>query len=187
MAANYPASLPVKTAAGANLSTNPHSALHNKMFEEIVAIDTELGTNPSGSSATVKARLELAEGTPTSHTGQIDQSTSNIGKTVTYSTYWRLGRTIIWSFKYTMTAGGSAGTAITLTVPVTASDTLGMNGAGMLTTSTQRYDCAIVGNSTTTIKLINDQSGNSFLGATPSVALASGNVIDGLVIYEAAS
>jgi len=58
MAANYPSSLPVKEAAGANLSTNPHSSLHNNMYDEIVAIATELGTAPKGAAASVKSRLD---------------------------------------------------------------------------------------------------------------------------------
>ena len=58
MAASYPASLPVKDAAGANLSTNPHSALHDGMYDEIVALATELGTSPKGVYASVKARLD---------------------------------------------------------------------------------------------------------------------------------
>lgn len=58
MAASYPASLPVTAAAGANLSTNPHSTLHNNMYDEIVAIATELGTSPKGTYASVKARLD---------------------------------------------------------------------------------------------------------------------------------
>jgi len=58
MAASYPASLPVKDPAGANLSTNPHSTLHDGMYDEIVAIATELGTTPKGTAASVKARLD---------------------------------------------------------------------------------------------------------------------------------
>ncbi len=58
MAASYPASLPVKDPAGTNLSTNPHSALHDGMYDEIVAIATELGTTPKGTAASVKARLD---------------------------------------------------------------------------------------------------------------------------------
>ena len=58
MAANYPSSLPVKDSAGSSLASNPHSSLHDGMYDEIVAIGTELGTNPKGTAATVKARLD---------------------------------------------------------------------------------------------------------------------------------
>ena len=61
MTAVYPGSLPVKEAAGANLSTNPHSQLHDDMYDEIVAIATQLGTSPAAPAATVKARILAAE------------------------------------------------------------------------------------------------------------------------------
>lgn len=59
MAAVYPAALATTTDlpdAGANLSTNPHSSLHNKNRDEIVAIEAELGVAPSGSYSTLRAR-----------------------------------------------------------------------------------------------------------------------------------
>ena len=58
MAASYPTGLPTKTAAGANLGTDPHSTLHDSKWDEIVAIATELGLVPSGSDSTVRARLD---------------------------------------------------------------------------------------------------------------------------------
>lgn len=57
----YPTGLPTDVDipdAGANLSTNPHSALHDDLRDETVAICAELGVSPSGSFATVKARLD---------------------------------------------------------------------------------------------------------------------------------
>lgn len=56
--ADYPATLPTFAANGANLSTAPHSALHTDLNQEVVAIATELGTAPSGTFSTVKARLD---------------------------------------------------------------------------------------------------------------------------------
>lgn len=56
----YPTGLPTSADipdAGADLSTNPHEDLHNDMRDEIVAICAELGVSPSGSFATVGARL----------------------------------------------------------------------------------------------------------------------------------
>lgn len=72
MVAQYPTAL-VTTAnianAGANLSTNPHSSLHDNMRDEIVAIEAELGTAPSAAFSTVTARLnsmweKFASGAP---------------------------------------------------------------------------------------------------------------------------
>lgn len=56
--ANYPTSNPSIPNAGAQLSTNPHSVLHDSMRDEILAICTELGLSPSAGYATVKARLD---------------------------------------------------------------------------------------------------------------------------------
>ena len=49
----YPSALVTTTDipnAGANLSTNPHSSLHDESRDELVAIEAELGVAPSGSS-----------------------------------------------------------------------------------------------------------------------------------------
>ena len=97
MPASYPASLPVKDPAGANLSTNPHSTLHDGMYDEIVAIATELSTNPKGTYASVKARLDamprgkvayaqvtdsqlIIDGTPTDLTGLSVTWTAETGR-----------------------------------------------------------------------------------------------------------
>lgn len=188
MPASYPAALPVRTTAGSTLAANPHSTLHNAMWDEIVAITTELGTNPSGSSSTIKDKLVSLEWPATSSSGfAVNQSTSNISKTVNFSKYYKIGRTIRWHFKYTMSASGSAGTAITLTAPETAANVNGMSGVCVYRTGSVTYHCAMVGSSTTAFKLINNASGSSAVGATPSVALASGHTLQGMVVYETAS
>lgn len=64
MASNFPAALdttatlPAAGGVGANLSTFPHSALHGNVDDAVIAIETELGTAPSGSFSTVKARFD---------------------------------------------------------------------------------------------------------------------------------
>lgn len=91
--ANYPSSLPVTEAAGANLSTNPHSALHDDMYDEIVAIATELGTVPKGTYASVKARLDAlprgvigyATASGTSQTGIGSGPTAITGLSVSFT------------------------------------------------------------------------------------------------------
>lgn len=63
MATNYPSGLdttsdlPTSSGVGANLSNFPHSDLHGNANDAIIAIQTELGTAPSGSFSTVAARL----------------------------------------------------------------------------------------------------------------------------------
>lgn len=63
MATNYPGALDSLTnpSAGDALTSPSHSAQHANANDAIEAIETELGTNPKGSAATVKARLDAIE------------------------------------------------------------------------------------------------------------------------------
>ena len=72
-------------------------------------------------SSDVNLYLTGEGGAWTSTSPQIDQGvTTNIAKTVTYSKFARYGRTIHWVFKLTLTAGGTSGQIVTVTLPVTA-------------------------------------------------------------------
>jgi hypothetical protein len=78
----YPAAIPTVVTipdAGADLSTNPHSALHNDLRDEVIAALAELGISPSGADATVRARLDRIDGTPTAWTPTI----SSVGGPIT--------------------------------------------------------------------------------------------------------
>lgn len=67
MATNYPGSLDdFATTSPSNLGDDDskgrtHSERHNDMESAMEAVQAELGTDPSGGAATVKARLEAAE------------------------------------------------------------------------------------------------------------------------------
>lgn len=68
MSTNYPASLDTTTElpeaatlAAQDLDDFPHSAAHGNVNDAVRAIETELGTAPSGASATVKARIDAIE------------------------------------------------------------------------------------------------------------------------------
>jgi hypothetical protein len=57
----YPSNIPTTgdlPDAGANLSSNPHSSLHDDVRDEVIAIAGELGVEPSGTASTVRARLD---------------------------------------------------------------------------------------------------------------------------------
>jgi hypothetical protein len=57
----YPSNIPTTgdlPDAGANLSSNPHSSLHDDVRDEVIAIAGELGVEPSGTANTVRARLD---------------------------------------------------------------------------------------------------------------------------------
>jgi len=59
MASTYPATLDSLSTSSANStpSENTHPALHNDANDAINKIEAELGTTPSGSHSTVKARI----------------------------------------------------------------------------------------------------------------------------------
>jgi hypothetical protein len=125
----------------------------------------------------------------TSFTPQIDQGTVNIAKTVTYSK-WTRGprRTIIWTFNLALTATGAAGTDVTITIPVTAATSALVGVAQIFDTSTStRYSSVLELASTTTAKFTGDWSGTVGWGTSPSLALASGDVLRGSITYEAAT
>jgi hypothetical protein len=61
----YPSNVPTTgdlPDAGANLSSNPHSSLHDDVRDEVIAIAGELGVEPSGTESTVRARLDAGLG-----------------------------------------------------------------------------------------------------------------------------
>ena len=63
MATNYPGGLDSLTnpSSGDALDSPSHAGQHTNANDAIEAIETELGTDPSGGSATVKARFEVIE------------------------------------------------------------------------------------------------------------------------------
>jgi hypothetical protein len=68
VASNYPGSLDSFDTIASDKKTSDavggrtHRAMHNDLGDAIESVQTELGTNPSGSYATVKARFEAIEG-----------------------------------------------------------------------------------------------------------------------------
>jgi hypothetical protein len=62
MATNYPSGLDTYTnPAGTDALSTGHASQHANVNDAVEAIEAELGTNPSGSQATVKARIEAIE------------------------------------------------------------------------------------------------------------------------------
>jgi hypothetical protein len=118
------------------------------------------------------------------HTPQIDQGAStNIAKTTVYSQFQRLGNLCYWSFAFTMTAAGTAGSNVTLTTPVTLASTGSPAGGGSIydASTTTHYNGTWIPALTTSIRLFVDQNANAAWGASPNLALASGDVIRGSV------
>jgi hypothetical protein len=141
-------------------------------------------------AADVNLYLAGEGGSWTTFTPQIDQVTTNIAKTVTYSRYGRWGRMIVFNFRMALTAGGTAGTAIEVTLPVTAAIGEGAScGAGRVydLSTTTSYGGAWRIVSTTRMWFSGDWSAGTGWGNAPNIALASGDILEGSITYEAAS
>lgn len=128
----------------------------------------------------------------TSYTPQVDQGAStNIAKTVTYGKYARYGRMITFTFYLAITASGTGGSKVTVTLPVTAAGTQGVIGAGIiLDGSVGSADTGSWrGASTTTVQFESSVASVApqGWGANPSIALANGDTLIGSITYEAAS
>jgi hypothetical protein len=68
MASSYPGALDSLTNMGSTLNGPPtHSSVHANANDAIEAIQAELGTDPAGASATVKARLAALDSTMSSN------------------------------------------------------------------------------------------------------------------------
>lgn len=60
---SYPSGYDSFSSPGANLSSTPlHSDMHDDMIDAMEAVQAELGLSPSGSDATVAARLDRLDG-----------------------------------------------------------------------------------------------------------------------------
>lgn len=128
----------------------------------------------------------------TAHTPTIAQgASSNIAKTTNYSQYRIVQGICEWWFNFAMTASGTGGSQFTLTLPVnSAISTVGVTiGNGMVfdasvpTIDTGHYEIV----SASTISLAVSEGTNAPWGASPNIALASGDLIRGHVRYPIAS
>lgn len=126
----------------------------------------------------------------TAHTPTVSQgASSNISKTVTYSKYIKVGRFVLWTFNISMTAAGTAGSPLRLSLPHAAASTGALSaGGGYIydASANTTYAGAWGGGTASLIQLIGDWS-NGAWGQGPSVAVASGDALLGFVIYEAAA
>lgn len=131
--------------------------------------------------------VDTAFGAWTSYTPSLTQG-SDITKTVTYSKYAKLGRTVIWAFKMTMTEAGAGSSNTTLTLPVTAAATtvnIPFGTGEVWNTGFDYYHgrWRMFGSGGGTLVYFDRQESSSvFLPA-----FVSGGYIEGLLTYEAAS
>jgi hypothetical protein len=127
----------------------------------------------------------------TSYVPTVTQSGS-VSKTVTYSRYLQFGKFVTWGFVIAITGSGTSANAVTLSLPATAvfgSSNRGVGQGGIYDTAPGvSYQGRAVLNSTTTIAFVpSNVTTGGYLGShTFTAALASGDIIEGQISYEAA-
>lgn len=138
--------------------------------------------------------VQIAGNGTTSHTPQVDQGAStNIAKTVSYSQYRIINGECQWWFALTFTAGGTAGSGFSMTLPVAAISAqatafVGIGGGDMFDASASTLDTGeMFLISTTQMSLHTSEGTTAAWGASPNIAIASGDIIRGEVRYLVAS
>ena len=119
---------------------------------------------------------------------QFDQGvTTNIAKTTTRSEWRYDGDHVLYEFEFAFTAGGTAGSALTMTVPVPilAASSSGANGAVTIRdASVPVFQAAVAEwNTSTTVGFVAD-GGTSFWGVGPATAIAAGDRVRGHLHYR---
>lgn len=112
-----------------------------------------------------------------------------IGKTTNYSRYGRINKIVTWAALFQFTGAGSAGYAITTTLPIAAP----YGGSFAVFGKALFYDTSI--NRTYLLTAGSTTGGNlafwydgvlNFFGAAPSVTVANGDWLSFTITYEAA-
>ena len=137
----------------------------------------------------LRDNLNALYGTTTTYTPQVDQGvTTNIAKTVTEARYVQMGRVVHAWLYLSMTGTGTLGSDITFTLPVPASGhtTNGVIGAGWyFDTGSQFYAGTARARSSTT-GVITPHGAFTYVGSSPSIAVANGDVIGAQLTYVVA-
>ena len=122
----------------------------------------------------------------TSYTPTLTQ-TATVTKTVTRAVYCKIGRLVIAQVQLAVTSAGTSGGAVLIGLPVTAAASGIMCGSmSISSTGTSVYTHGPALANTTSVFGMLSTAGN-YYGINPSTALASGNVIQATLTYEAAS
>lgn len=135
--------------------------------------------------------MSAVAGAWNSYTPTISQgSATDIGKTVTYAKYTRVGKRVEVQLKLAVTVNGGGSGAIRVTLPVTAATSGLTIGSGMYLNQDGTLTPAVVRSATTTtIELVRtDAAGTSTsaVGAAPALECSNGDVIMAEFAYESA-
>jgi hypothetical protein len=115
---------------GANLSdAETHTTWHDEAMAEVIAVETELGTAPRGSQASVKARLDLYDQSTQAWASPIALGIT-IGNGTLTSSYYRLGKVIRCRFDFIFGTTSALTGDTQFTLPVAAVSARTIEGAG---------------------------------------------------------
>lgn len=133
---------------------------------------------------------EFEEGKWFNYTPTIAQGAStDISKTIVYSKFVTSGKTITYSFRVSMTAAGTGGSTVTVTVPASISQSEGVLGIGeYFDSGTASYVTRMTISTSAAVFMAaaSVTATGASIGANPSLAVASGDVIQGNITYEVA-
>jgi len=150
------------------------SAAHNIIVNDIIDHETYVAPIRTG----------WVDYTPTLAQG----ASTNIAKTVVYSKYIQTGKLVIWVCRLEITGSGTAGSTLTVTLPVTSAvaSTTAVGGAVYFDASVQGYVCTAVLESTTTLSLTSNANNGGRLGVFPNIAAAVNDQFTFTATYPAA-
>lgn len=115
-------------------------------------------------------------------------ATTDIAKTVNYSEYTRMGRTVHYQFRISITGTGTAGSALSLSLPFqnTITSAAPIIGDGFVYDSSA--GTVITGNINATFtgfcQLVTSAGAGQSWGANPNIAIANGDIYSGAVTYR---
>jgi len=138
----------------------------------------------------VRDNFDAIGGAWTSYTPTLAQGAStNIAKTVNYAKYLSIGKLVICQVRVAATAAGTAGSGISISLPVTAATSITFVGTGSYGDGGTLYPATAFLASTTTLTLVRvdvSSTGGNPIGADPNIAVASGDIYWASFMYEAA-
>jgi hypothetical protein len=125
----------------------------------------------------------------TSYTPTLAQGVStNISKTVNYAKYVRVGKVVWLAVKVSITGAGSAGSSITVSLPVSSAASAVIFGSGMFYDASSNLTYAGGGfvNTGTTVAIYAHGAAGNVVGVSPNIATANGDEFFVSLTYEAA-
>jgi hypothetical protein len=129
----------------------------------------------------------------TAWTPTIDQGANlNIAKTVTFGTYVRVGKLVLWHLSIAITGAGAAGSVLVFSYPGGIQPRSGVANIGTgwfydgSTLTSYNSQCMPSGLVAQRFGLQGDWSGNGAWGLTPNLAVANGDFLQASGMYETA-